>query len=249
MTERLVQIKKILQAQKRVTVGELSDHFQVSRVTIRHDLTLLEQERFARRIHGGAILLQTAKEELQPDYPDDPLLERIAHKACSFINEGDFILLGPGQTCLTLARHLTSFSDLCVFTNNLAAVDILVQNGIRVYLMNGEVRYGTSHLLQTDPAGLKIPAEYLYAMKCFSTVSGIDLQAGLTVPYRYTAETIARLQESAKAWFLLADHTKYDQISVYAAGTTRNVTHLITDSIPQKYQTYFQRIGTQIHLA
>ena len=250
MTERLLQIKKMLFEKKKVNVLELSEYFQVSKVTIRHDLSLLEQEHFARRVHGGAILVPTSDDALRTEEEkEDPILNRIARQACSFIHDGDFILLGPGLTCYTLAAQLKQFSDLCVFTNNLSAVDVLVENHIRVFLMGGEILADRHPLLQTCPSALGISADYMYSLKLFASVSGIDLHAGLTVPYRETADLLSHMQSSARNRFLLADHTKYDQISVYSTGNTQNITHLITDAIPQKYASFFQRIGTQIHIA
>src|SRR6478609_7501997 len=39
-----------------VRVGDLSEAFQVSDVTVRSDLDLLDQQQSIRRVHGGAVL-------------------------------------------------------------------------------------------------------------------------------------------------------------------------------------------------
>ena len=249
MTERLIQIKNLLLTQKKVYVGDLSEKFSVSKVTIRHDLTMLEQEKFARRIHGGAILLQSAQSAGPSHERHDPVLDRIAARACEFINNDDILFLGPGKTCCVLARALSSFSGLCVFTNNLSAADILLKNKIRVYLMGGEVHAGEGELLQTGPSDLNENTGSMYVIKAFYSVSGIDLHAGLTVPYFHTSAVLSQMQDCAKNCYLMADHTKFDQISVYPAGSAAHIEHLITDSIPPKYMNYFQRTGTQIHIA
>ena len=250
MTERLIQIKNLLLAQKKVYVGDLSEKFSVSKVTIRHDLAMLEQEKFARRIHGGALLLPSAgSARPSQDEMHDPVLDQIAARACEFINNEDILFLGPGQTCCALARALSSYSGLCVFTNNLSAVDILLKNKIRVYLMGGEVRTGEGELPQTGPSDLNVNAGGIYVRKAFYSVSGIDLHAGLTVPHSHTSSVLSQMQDCAKACYLMADHTKFDQISVYPAGSAAHIEHLITDSIPPKYSNYFQRTGTQIHIA
>ena len=251
MTERLIRIRSLLQENKKVYVADLSRTFQVSKVTIRHDLALLEQEHFARRIHGGAILLRssentgTAPERSQTD----PVLTRIALKAKDFILEGDTIFLGPGKTCCYLAAQLGSFSDLCVFTNNITALPHLVENGVRVYLMGGEIGRGYENHLQTNLSDLKIPEDQLYTMKGFFSVDGIDLKAGLTVPDAATANLLTRFREYSRDWYLMTDHSKYDRISLYPAGHLEAIDHLVTDSVPQKYGSFFQRIGTQIHPA
>ena len=52
-TERRQQIVRMLEEEQRVTVPELSQHFAVSEVTIRKDLTWLEAQGQVVRTHGG----------------------------------------------------------------------------------------------------------------------------------------------------------------------------------------------------
>lgn len=54
--ERLERIRKLLLAHGAVRVAALSKELDVSEVTIRSDLARLEQEGFARRTRGGAVL-------------------------------------------------------------------------------------------------------------------------------------------------------------------------------------------------
>lgn len=56
MTRRLDKIKKLLLERKEISVQELSDLYEVSAVSIRKDLTRLEEEGFLKRVYGGAIL-------------------------------------------------------------------------------------------------------------------------------------------------------------------------------------------------
>ncbi|WP_320952973.1 DeoR family transcriptional regulator, partial [Enterocloster bolteae] len=53
-TERLAEIKKVVEESGRIEVNDLSDMFHVSEVTIRKDLSLLEDRQWIRRIHGAA---------------------------------------------------------------------------------------------------------------------------------------------------------------------------------------------------
>lgn len=54
-TERLAEIKKVVEESGRIEVNDLSDMFHVSEVTIRKDLSLLEDRQCIRRIHGAAL--------------------------------------------------------------------------------------------------------------------------------------------------------------------------------------------------
>ena len=54
--DRLDEIRQLLFTNKKVLVNDLSDHYQVSVVTIRKDLACLEKEGVAKRIYGGSVL-------------------------------------------------------------------------------------------------------------------------------------------------------------------------------------------------
>ena len=54
-TERLAEIKKVVEESGRIEVNDLSDMFHVSEVTIRKDLSLLEGRQCIRRLHGAAL--------------------------------------------------------------------------------------------------------------------------------------------------------------------------------------------------
>lgn len=54
LNERQAKILESLEAKRYISVSELSDKLKVSVVTIRKDLTLLEQEGYLHRTHGGA---------------------------------------------------------------------------------------------------------------------------------------------------------------------------------------------------
>ena len=54
------EIRKMLFTNKKVLVNDLSEQFDISRVTIRKDLQQLEDEGIAKRIYGGAMLADCA---------------------------------------------------------------------------------------------------------------------------------------------------------------------------------------------
>ena len=55
-TEREKEILKLLLANKRVTVDELSQRLFTSESSVRRDLARLENQQLIKRVHGGAVL-------------------------------------------------------------------------------------------------------------------------------------------------------------------------------------------------
>ena len=74
--DRLDEIRQLLFTNKKVLVNDLSDHYQVSVVTIRKDLACLEKEGVAKRIYGGAVLSEDASPIVS--YHADPILASLA---------------------------------------------------------------------------------------------------------------------------------------------------------------------------
>ena len=62
--ERRKLILNILQSSKRVTITELSRHFNIGEATIRRDLSRMEKVGLLKKTHGGAILNDRAYEEV-----------------------------------------------------------------------------------------------------------------------------------------------------------------------------------------
>ena len=73
--ERRKEIINLLKTKKRASVNDLSDKFDVSRATIRRDLSELEKNGFLRRTHGGAILSGSSKLEPSFKEKEDKLAE------------------------------------------------------------------------------------------------------------------------------------------------------------------------------
>ena len=54
--ERVNEIRRLVIENKRVLVNELCEKYQVSDVTIRKDLQILQREGLVKKIYGGALL-------------------------------------------------------------------------------------------------------------------------------------------------------------------------------------------------
>ena len=74
LAERHDFIMDLLQQQGSVSVAALAERLKVSEVTIRKDLTLLEEKKMLYRAHGSAILIN-------PYINDRPVNEKEKHNA------------------------------------------------------------------------------------------------------------------------------------------------------------------------
>ncbi|MDE4029717.1 DeoR family transcriptional regulator [Glaesserella parasuis] len=114
----------LVQEQGEVSVEYLAHLFETSEVTIRKDLTALEESGFLLRRYGGAIKLPTEmNEESQEQLSKQKLA--IASAAANQIRDHNRIIIDSGSTTGTLVKAL-HHSGLVVMTNSLALANELI---------------------------------------------------------------------------------------------------------------------------
>ncbi len=124
---RREEILRILGDREYVTVEEFSKVLGVSAVTIRTDLSALEESGFLIRTHGGA-MKNSKKGEAR--LISNTLIENeeekraLAERAASLIRPGNTIIIDSGSTTIHLIEHLKG-KNITVVTNNILALDKL----------------------------------------------------------------------------------------------------------------------------
>lgn len=241
MSKRIDEIRNLLYERKKVYVNELCDYYNVSAVSIRKDLAKLEQEGVLSRIYGGAILSEsiTPFDNSPAIYFDNPVLSQLAEQALRQIEDGDIIFLGSGRTCCILAKLLYKFKNLSVVTNNVTALDDLLASGARIYLLGGEVTSTDGKTLFSSPEDFNNIIDNIRVNKAFTSISGIDLQKGLTVNSIISTYIYRYIPSIANRWYLMVASDKFDKLSMYTAASFDDVDCIITDSYPAEYQNVF----------
>ncbi|NUF49187.1 DeoR/GlpR family DNA-binding transcription regulator [Gilliamella sp. ESL0250] len=128
LLKRRLQIAEIVRQQGEVKVDELSELLQVSNVTIRQDLTYLEQQGYLKRSFGGAIYIapesvfnqaSTITQSYTQSVSDCRDIELV--KVClSYINDGDTLFLSHGNLIRKLIPFLHSKKSLILIMNDIS---------------------------------------------------------------------------------------------------------------------------------
>lgn len=172
LAERHDFIMDLLQQQGSVSVAALAERLKVSEVTIRKDLTLLEEKKMLYRAHGSAILIN-------PYINDRPVNEKEKHnaaekraigiRAASLVTPDDSILIASGTTMLFLAREIKAQGRLTVITSAVNIVPILVRDhNVDVVQLGGMVR-------NTSVSAVGVYAErMLQDFSCSKLYLGVD---------------------------------------------------------------------------
>ena len=166
--DREKQILEILLKEKSVTVKGLAAALFISEPSVRRDLADLEKQHLIKRVHGGAVLEETAVSKskipfLIREYEQSSAKVVIAQKAIDLIHDGDVVFLDASTSCYYLIPFLAAKRDLTVVTNGVKALTTLAQYDIRTIstggtLVNsclalvGEEAYKTIDTLNADVA-------------------------------------------------------------------------------------------------
>jgi DeoR/GlpR family transcriptional regulator of sugar metabolism len=253
--ERRLVIARLLEDEGRVSVAELVAHFRVTDVSIRRDLTILEEQGLLRRVHGGAVAAtrehgrnayalraREAREEKK----------RIGAAAAALVSLGDVVAFDSGSTVAQVAaqisRPLRRSNALTVVTNSLPILD--------------EVgRWESPHLVCLG--GLYLPdhqalvgpqtAAYMRGLSAdiaFLGCDGLTVETGLTTPHVLVAEIGAVIASRARRVVAVADSSKIGRQGFTAIIPLAEVHVLVTDRAADPDQVARARdMGIEVILA
>ncbi len=246
--QRFQHILKTLDRRDFVPVAELAERLKVSPMTVRRDLSELEDQGYLLRTHGGAMKGQ-AVESL---FSFDRRLHRageqkraIGRAAAGFVEDGDILFVDCGTTPFGLAAHLRRRKGLRVITTSLPVVaELLHSPGVRVSLIGGEV-VGERQAVYGAAAERAI-LEY-HADKAFIGVDGLSLAGGLSSYDEQEAGVTRRMAENAGRVFLLCDSSKIERDSYVRFAPLSLFQVLVTDDgLPRAVRERYRRRGIRI---
>lgn len=214
-----------------VNVGELSEELNVSLVTIRKDLKILESRKLLHRSHGSASLNDPFisernihdKEKLWAEQKN-----RIAQRALEFVESNSSIILASGSTILELARQLISIKPLSVITASLNVAQVLnINPDIEIHQLGGVIRKSSNSAV--GPFAERM-MEGFSCSKLFLGVDGIDPDYGLTTTNALEASLNQVMIRSTQKVIVLADSSKFGRRGFGKICDLSSVDFVITDS-------------------
>jgi len=245
--QRLDSLRDLIRQTGVIRVEQLCRQLGVSPATVRRDLDELEKSGAIRRVHGGAVSVDSRL--------DEPLFEnktsiaakekyRIAQAALKLIAPDDTIYLDGGSTVLELARLLRDRTNITVVTNSLRAASELSGRGPRLILIGGELR----RLSQTVVGPLsRHVLEGLHLDKAFMGTIGFTLNEGLTTTEPSEAFTKELVMARAREVILLADSSKAGKVSFARAGSLEKLHAVITDTkLDSKFAKELTKKGIKV---
>lgn len=247
--ERRDRINALVVERRRISVAELSRLLEVSPVTIRRDLDLLEAEGRICRQHGWATLEEASVLERTFREKADQAMaekERIAERAAAMVKDGDTVMLSVGTTTTAVARQLKSKSGLTIITTaiNIAA-EVVHWPESNLIIPGGMVREKSYAMVGPFAAEA---LRRLTADIAFIGVDGISLSHGLTTPHVLEGEVDRTMVDAARRVVVVADSRKLGRSALTVVCPVTRVHALVTDSgAPEHICRQLMREGIEVY--
>lgn len=244
---RHLKILHQLSSDNRVYVKQLSEKFGVTMETVRRDLLELEKDGSLKRIHGGAVKVSYDKKE-----PPHNLRfkikkeekEAIAKKSASLIKNGDYIFIDVGTTCSFIVKNLENCRDLTIVTNNLDALNFLVDMrknskiDAELIFLGGQIN---SFQMSTFGSIAQNQLEEFYFDIAFLGVGGITIDFGLSGYEINECLLTRKVMEKSRSNVVLCDSTKVGVNNYVKISNLEKIDTVVSDiPCPIEWQNKFK---------
>jgi DeoR family transcriptional regulator, fructose operon transcriptional repressor len=233
-----------LKAGEEFSVKELAELFDASDITIRRDLTMLEEKGLVVRTHGGAILPDSTSFRSK-DARHNAAKAYVGKLAAVQVKAGDIIFMDCGSTVFQMCAHLRKLERLTIITNSLPVMNELVgQPGFVINLIGGEI--DAQRKAVHGSMALEHIARYK-ADKAFVGVDGFSLTNGLSASGEKEASVTLAMAQRARQTYLLCDASKLEKDSYLQFAGHSTYHFLVTDrSVPDNILNTYRQAGIQV---
>lgn len=226
---RIRKIQELFSQREFISFEEMCSKFASSKSSIRRDLIELEGKGVLRRVHGGALSLQTRDEivdfrRLAESSHDEKI--RIGKMAASLVEDGQTVLLGGGSTVVEIARNLVD-RPIQVVTNSIPVAQAFWDSRqVEVTLTGGYLfpRAGVELGPICEKMLNGVSADIL-----FIGIRGIT-EMGISDSNSLIVESIRAMIRAAHKVVVVADHSKFGRNAMIHVADLSDLDQIVTDA-------------------
>jgi DeoR/GlpR family transcriptional regulator of sugar metabolism len=232
ISDRRKRISELVKKKKFIRVNELAEMFNVTGETVRRDLKYLDKHGELSRAHGGAYIRSY---DVDIQYRQTKMVEAKKHIAriCKeLIKENDVIFLDSSTTALEIAKALVGLK-LTIVTNSLLITNLLVAYPyVKTIVIGGNLDL-MNHCF-TGPQSIEEIANY-YTQKCFVSCRTLSSVHGPMDSNEFLAQVRSIAVEHSNESYLVADSTKFDDMSLRPIASLEQFAAVITEKEPAEH--------------
>ncbi len=251
--ERQNQILQLLQQDRSVSLSDLSEHFDVSDMTIWRDLNELSRAGLIKRIRGGALAREPAQVDIHDlsNHSRDPNAAKKSaigsYAARRLINVGDSITIEAGTTARSIVPYLNT-PNLTILTNGLLTCISVYQSKTNMMLMcSGGVLIENGAF--TGPQAEDFFANF-HTQKAFLGAEGLTIEEEFTDSTPLYTNLKKVMNAKADQTIMMLDSSKIGVSSLVQVMKIKEVDILVTDcdASPDVIDSLHQ-YGIDVHIA
>lgn len=209
--ERDKIILELLLRNKKVTVKELAAVLYVSEPSVRRDLAGLERQNLIKRIHGGAMIEDSAVAKNKIPFKVRELEESsakvvMAQEAAKLVEDGNIVFLDASTSTYNLIPFLEGKKNITVITNGVRALERLAEYGINTISTGGTLDRDCMSLVGEEAYKT---IETINADICFFSCRGIDADGNITDIFSAENYIRERMIKHSKRAYLICAKEKF----------------------------------------
>lgn len=235
--ERFAKILSILEHMGSVTVQQLMTELDASESTVRRDLNTLDANGQLVKVHGGAILKNTVYSTIDDEVvyrkeQNREAKDKIARYAAGLITAEDFVYIDAGTTTERMIDYIANRQAVFV-TNAIGHAKKLAEHGCKVYILGGEFKAVTEAIVGEEAV---FTLDKYNFTKGFWGANGVSLQRGFSTPELKEAMVKRKSMENCRDCYILADESKFSQISSVTFALFEKATVITTELKQEIYK-------------
>ena len=234
--QRYAMILELLEEKRSITVIELTKLLNISESTARRDITALDKAGRLVKVFGGAVAAENTFLSLEPTVAQKSEVHKaekmqIAKYAASLIEPKDFVYLDAGTTTGYMLEFIEEKSAVFV-TNAVAHAQRLAANGVRVFLIGGELKSSTEAIVGSEAV---LALHDYHFTKGFFGTNGISKENGFTTPDVNEALVKKTAMGQCRKVYVLGDYSKYNMVSSVTFSPLQGRS-ILSDRIPEEFK-------------
>lgn len=240
-SERHQYIIDLLTQNNYATVSEISELLNVSKMTIRRDVSELSKENKVIRLFGGVQLVDTKEKEFSTQEKITLHIDRKKHIGTvmnDLIEDNSTIYVGAGTTIFYALSELTK-KNLFIITNSLIAFNYLIEHTEhQVILSGGQLNKNTEEFIGEIAERI---FENLNIDIGFSATNGI-YQDNITTSSILEGNIQRKAFEHCKVKVVVSDSSKFNVTDRFTFCHLSEIDYVITDNeITPQVKEYYSK--------
>ncbi len=204
---RHIKILELLHENKKMNVTDLAKAMDVSLVTMRKDLTILESRQLLFRGQGYVEINESTpvNKRMLSNFEEK---KRIAKKASELVNDNDIVFIESGSCCILLAEEIkNSGKKVTIITNSTFIADFISPfNNIKLIILGGEYQQDSMAVVGHFT---KNTIENMHARLFFSGTDGYKAGKGFTGDNPERVEVLQKMSDRADKTVIITESRKF----------------------------------------